>query len=1019
MKSKLTWILTPLLALLISFSYGQEKTISGNVTDQDGLPLPGVAVLVVGTTNGTQTDFDGNYTINANVGQVLRFSYLGQKTVDRTVSSANTINVQMEEDAEALEEVVVTGYTSQRRSDITGSIVKVDSEKLSQVITPSIDQALQGNVSGLSLVSTSGTPGSTSNIRIRGISSITAGNEPLYVIDGVPVGNDNAGALTAFSSLSPLAGLDNNNIESMTVLKDASATAQYGARGSNGVILITTKSGKQGKTVFEVNSSYGFQRNAVEGAVPLTAANRMELTAEAYFNDGFFTTKQEAVDYLLAGSYADWNAAGRPEARWDRALRNNAAPVQQHGVSATGGGEGHTFFVSLGYMDQEATVKGPSFERISGSVNFAKDLTPNLKFSTNNSASYSTQNAFLETSAYFESPRSATYFLSPLRLPYNEDGSVNLFGGSLPNPLYLLDNNISENRLMRIVSNNSLTWNLTDALTFGSTFNVDFQGYNFRNYSNRTYGYGAPNSGDAEQYLRNNVFYVFQNYLDYRLQLSEDHRFDFKLLQEYQSNRRYFLGGSGQSFAGDNLYFLNNVGTPSSVSSSFYDWYVGAYLGLAKYSAFDGKYVVDLSYRREGNSRFSKAERWGNFWSVGGAWNIHKEDFLSGSDIVDNLKLRGSYGVTGNANIDLNQYQTLFYFDEDYGGEGAQYVNTFGNEDLTWETSQTLDVGVDFGLFNNIMSGSFAYFQRTSKDLLLEVPLSQTTGFTSQYQNIGELTNKGVEVDLNFNIVNTEDVQFSLGGNFATVKNEVTKLPLDPNGVERTVTTTLTRIESGHPVREWYMPTWAGVNPETGLEEWFVNGVDGETTSNFNAAEAVFQGGSAVPTFTAGLNLNFRYKNIFLNASGYYAAGHKIYEGWHLYLNQSNGYPILAFNGYTSLLDRWQQPGDIARNGKFTSSAPPWQQHTKYLYDGDYIRLRSLTVGFDLPNSAAEKIGFNKMSFFIRGNNLLTWVKDDNMIFDPEVDVDSKLGDNDITPGQSGLEAPPAGSISLGINLNF
>ncbi|UWX54363.1 TonB-dependent receptor [Maribacter litopenaei] len=390
---------------------------------------------------------------------------------------------------------------------------------------------------------------------------------------------------------------------------------------------------------------------------------------------------------------------------------------------------------------------------------------------------------------------------------------------------------------------------------------------------------------------------------------------------------------------------------------------------------------------------------------------------MAGSNVVNNLKLRGSYGVTGNANIGLNLYQSLFAFNADYGGEGAQFVDTFGNQDLSWETSHTLDVGVDFALFNNVVSGSAAYFNRTSKDLLLDVPLSQTTGFSSQYQNIGELTNKGVEVDLNFNIVDTEDVQFSLGGNFATVENEVTELPLDPNGVERTVTTTTTRIETGHPVREWYMPTWAGVNPDTGAEEWYINGVDGETTTDFNEAEAVFQGGNAVPTFTAGLNLNFKYKNFFINANGYYAGGHKIYEGWHLYLNQSNAYPILAFNGYTSLLDRWQQPGDVARYGAFTTGATPWQRHSKYLYEGDFMRLRALTVGFDLPRSATDRIGINSMRFFVRGNNLLTWVKDDNLLHDPEVDVDSQGGD--VTPGETGLETPPARTIAVGVNLSF
>ena len=995
----------------------QEKNVSGTVTDQEGLPLPGVSIIVVGTSVGTQTDFDGNYSIMASVGGTLRFSYIGQKTVERKVGASSVINVSMEEDAQALEEVVVTGYTSQKRSDITGSIVKVESETLGEIIAPSFDQALQGNVSGLTVSSTSGTPGSVANIRIRGISSITAGNEPLYVIDGVPVNNGNVGTSSAYSSLSALAGLDQNNIASVTVLKDASSTAQYGARGSNGVILITTKGGKAGKTVFSINSSYGFQNDATRGPVPLTAAQRLELGAEALFNDGVFTTKDEARDYLLTDDYAEWDANGRPEAHWDRVVTNRDAIIQQHSFSASGGGEGHTFFASLGYMQQEATVIGSAFERISGSLNFSKDLTKNVTFSSNNQASHMLQNAFLETSAYFESPRSVKYFLSPLVTPYDQEGNINLFGGSLPNPLYLVENNVSDNRLTRIVTNNGVTWDFAKGFTFGSTFNVDMQLYNFRTYSNPIYGYGAATSGDASQYDRTNVFYVFQNYFDYALELGESHRFNFKLLQEYQSNRRYFVGGDGQNFADEGLQNLDNLGTPTGISSSFSDWYVGAYLGTMNYSAFDSRYVLDFSFRREGNSRFSKDNRWGNFWSVGAAWNLNKENFLADSKIIDILKLRGSYGVTGNAQISLNQYQSLFGYSADYGGEGAQYVDTFGNKDLSWETSNTLDAGMDFGLFNNFVSGSFSYFNRDSKDLLLDVPLSRTTGFSSQVQNIGALNNRGFEIDINFNLVNKKDVHLSIGGNLSKVKNEITSLPEDPNGEERTITTVRTRIESGHPAYAWYMPTWAGVNTETGEEEWYINGVDGDKTTNFNEAEAVFQGGNAVPTTTAGLNLNFEFKGFFLNATGYYAGGHKIYEGWHRYLNEPNGYTLFSFNGYTSLLDRWQEPGDVARNGKVTSSGNPWQRHSKYLYDADFMRLRSITMGYDVPSKALENIGLTKLRFFVRGNNLLTWVKDDHLLFDPEVDIDSQNGTVD--PGETGLETPPARSISLGVNINF
>ncbi len=1010
MKTKFSGILTLLLAFVVQLTFAQSKTVSGTVSDQSGMPLPGVNILVKNTSNGTQTDFDGKYSITANAGDVLVFTYVGLKTVEQTIGSSNTINVSMEEDASVLEEVVVVGYSSFKKSELTGSTVKLGNEKLTDVtVAPSVDQALQGKVAGLTVSSNSGTPGSTSQIRIRGISSITAGNEPLYVIDGVPMSNGNINTSGATSFFSNLAAFDSNNVESITVLKDASATAQYGARGSNGVILITTKSGKAGKTTFSFSSNYGFQNDAVDGPEPLTAAHRLELASEAYFNDGFFASKADAETFLLGGgAFAAWDAAGRPEGNWKEVIKNKDAIVENYSLSATGGNENSSFYTQLGYTSQEGTVIGSSFERINGAINFSTKLTDNIKLTSNNQGAYTYQDAFLERSAYFEGARSAPFFLSPLNQPYNDDGTFNEFGGSLPNPLYITKYNINDQTLARIVSDNQLNWDLGNGLSFASKFNVNYQVYNSRTYSNRNYGYGAATSGDAGQYTRNTVDYTFQNSLNYSFDLGENHSFDAMVLQEYSSNRRYFLGGYGENFADDGLFNLSSTGNPISIASNYTDFYLGAYLGTLHYSGFDGKYVLDLNYRYEGNSRFHPDERWGSFWSVGGAWNLHKENFIADVSWINSLKFRASYGVTGNANIGLNQYQSLFSYGVDYNGQGAQVVNTFGNNKLTWEKSNTLDLGIDFGIIDGAISGSFSYFNRESTDLLLNVPLSQTTGFTSQVQNIGALTNKGIEIELNANLVRSEDFNLSIGGNIGTVQNEVTKLPLDPNGIERTITTTTSRIETGHPVRGWYMPTWAGVNPTTGLEEYYINGVDGATTTDFNQADAVWQGDNAVPTLTAGLNLHVDYKGFFLDANGYYAGGHKIYEGWHRYTNQTNAYPIFAFQGLQSLLDRWQQPGDIARNGKFTSSFTPWQRHSKYLYDGEFMRLRTLTVGYDFKDKL-ESIGLTSARVYLRGNNLLTWVKDDNLKYDPEVD----LG------GQTGLETPPIKSISFGLTLNF
>jgi TonB-linked SusC/RagA family outer membrane protein len=999
--------------MLIAFSGWAQKTVAGTVLDDGGLPLPGATVIEKGTSNGVSTDFDGNFSIEVAEDAVLEISFIGYSTAEIS-ASADDFNITLSADNE-LEEVIITGYTSQRRSEVTGAVTQLDSEDLTQLTVPTVDQALQGQVAGLTITQNSGTPGSTSQIRIRGISSITAGNEPLYVIDGVPVVNGNVSNSSASSFMSALSAIDANNIASISVLKDAASTAQYGARGANGVILITTKGGKSGEAKFNISSYYGVQNDAIYGPEMLTAQQRFELYSEGLFNDnpGTFSSISDAGDYILAnvGSYTTWDANGRPDSNWADAITNDNAPIQEHNFSASGGDEKSTFYASLGYMKQEATVIGSSFDRISGALNITRKLNDKLTFSSNNSVGVTEQEGILERSAYFEGPRTAKFFGNPLLQVLNEDGTPNQYGGGVPNPLYITSENINDTKFTRIVTNNSLSYDIMEGLTFGTRLNVDYLIYDRKSYSNTIYGYSVPNGGELSDAHRNQVTYVVQNYLDYNWELNDDHSFDFKLLQEYQTNRSTYLSADGESFPDAGLFYLDNAGSPVGVSSSYSDWYVGAYLASVHYVGFSGKYVGDLTYRREGNSRFGPDNRWGDFYSIGAAWNLHKEDFLADSDIFDNLKLRASYGKSGNANISINQYQALLAYDADYAGQGAVYTSTFGNSNLSWETNYSYDVAVDFGMFDGKLAGSLGYYSRDSEDLLLDVPLSLTTGFDSQTANIGSVKNSGIEFEFNYNVISSEDFNFSIGGNFATTENEITKLAKDPNGDTIKLQTSRTLIDEGQPIYAWFLPTWAGVNPQTGAEEWYVNGVDGATTTVFNEAEQVLQGGSALPTFTAGLNIHLDYKGFFLDANGFYAGGHKVYEGWHRYLNESAvGFSVGPYQGYSSLLtDAWRQPGDVTRNGQITAGTVPWQRHSKFLYDGDWARLRTLTFGFNFDKSTLAGTGLDGLRLYVRGNNLLTWKKSDFQKWDPEVD----LG------GETGLETPPTQSFIVGLNLKF
>lgn len=1002
-------------------SFAQTQTISGRVVSaEDKEPVPGVSVSVKGTTLGTVTDISGAYEIIVPQGaETLVFSFVGMLTTEKNISGT-VVDLVMQPDFVGVDEILVMGYARHGRSEVTGSAVQIQGGDLADMPVVSIDQALQGRVAGVAVSSASGTPGSVQSIRVRGVSSITAGNQPLYVIDGVPMVNTDVSTATAGSSLSSLASLNSNDIESITVLKDASATAAYGARGANGVIVIATKSGRSGKAAINFNASYGFSNDAVKGPGVLTGAQREMLFYEAIYNtygktEGFAPSGAqefyEANPAAFGTDYVQWNAAGRPETYWPDIITNKNAPMQEYDLSASGGGEGYNYYTSIAYFDQEATVIGSEFQRISGALNLGIDIRKNLRFSARNNASHSYQDGLLENSAYFSAPRAVKYFMPSIDQPYNTDGSINYDKTSLPNPLWIAQEDIDDSKLTRILSNNSLEWKTPlENLSFTSRVTIDYHVYNYKRYRNPVRGDGGGETkGYGWQANRNRANYVFQNFADYSIQLNGGHGLDFKVLQEFQKNRLYYLEADADNFSSVGLTNLNSAGNPTTANSWFTDWALASYLGMVHYS-FEGKYIADATYRREGSSLFSSDNRWGDFWSLGAAWNMHRENFMQTAEaVVSNLKIRASYGVTGNSNITLNQYQGLLNYDADYAGEGASYPGTSGNEDLSWETAHTLDVGLGFGLFENRVFGSLAYYRRESRNLLLDVPLSLTTGFTQQTRNIGRMENKGFELEINFDIIRSKDLNIGLGGNLATNQNEVLELAKDVNGDEINITSTTTRVESKHPVYEWYMPAWAGVDPHTGNELWYVDGERTETTENFNSAKQVWQGASAIPIVIAGMSLHFDYKGFFLDANAYYAGGHKVYEEWNRYTNATDVFSVAYYQGVDALLDRWQKPGDQTRFGKFEYTSRPWRSHSKFLYDGDYLRLKDLALGYDFGHKITESVNVGGIRVFVRGINIYTWVKDENLKYDPEVGTD----------GMTNMSTPPAKSFVFGVNLKF
>ncbi|MBS3776848.1 MAG: TonB-dependent receptor [Bacteroidales bacterium] len=1013
---KLIFLLT--FVLFAGLTASAQMQISGTVTNAEtGEPVPGVSVVVEGqTTIGTSTDMGGNYSLQVpSDAETLVFSFVGMQRVEADIDGRSTINIEMQPTVEEMEEVIVLGYTSRGKNQITGSSVQVQGDELEEVPVESVDQSLQGKIAGVNVRTNSGTPGAVQDIRIRGRSSLTAGNEPLFVIDGVPVTSGDVSNTSAYTSFNKLASLSSEDIASVTVLKDASATSAYGARGSNGVIVIETKEGESGDVQFDLKTTYGFRDKAVPGYDPLSGEERFTLYKEAIHNsfdipedEAFQTAKDWGLSQ--AGAYQTWIDNGRPNIDWEETLMNKNAPMLKTNLSARGGTDVSSFYASLGYNQYEATVIGADFERFSGLLNYTRDLRDNIIFNSKLHISNSRQNPVIEQSAYFANPHASKYFMPNIFKPYNEEGDPNItMPAVMFNPIYLAKHDVNYHDMTNARGFLSLDWDIIENLTFETKLSGDYNILNAFGYGNRNYGDVRDQNGNVSDELERSLNYVVQNSLNYEFTLQQSHNFDVTVLQEFQKNKSRYLGGYGENFPADGLIYLDNAPASQEAYGNFYDWINLSYLGMVNYN-YQGRYIVDLTYRKEGSSRFAEGNRFGDFWAVGGAWNLSQENFMSGMDFISNLRFRGSYGTSGSSEIGLNNYQALLSYDEKYDEQGAPYPSQVGNKSLSWEKNENYDVGIDFGFFDGAISGSFAYFKKQTYDLLQDVPLSFTTGFNEYTRNVGIMVNKGMEVELNLDIVRSQDFNINVGGHFSTVDNEVTQLAKDPEGEDIVIQNYAKKNEVGRPAWAWYIRKWAGVDPETGEAQWYKNGKDGELTTEYYQAEKAYQGGSALPTYSGGFSTHIDFKGIFLNANVMFSGGNKILERWQEYYFNSGFYPVALFQGVDGLMRRWQEPGDETDVPKqLYANDLSAEASSRFLHEGDFVRLKGLTLGYNLPENIASNVGMNGIRIYARATNYFTWVKDDNLKYDPEVRAN----------GYTRLTTPPTKSIVLGLNLNF
>ncbi|MDA8588965.1 SusC/RagA family TonB-linked outer membrane protein [Flavobacteriaceae bacterium] len=1007
---KLSFLMTLSMMLVSFWGFSQQLTITGNVADDNSLALPGATVLVEGTSNGVTTDFDGNYSIVANVGDVLVFSYVGFDTQTVTVGRDTKINILLNSSNE-LEEVVVTGITTRNLKRSTSSTVVVDAAQIEGVAMTSPDAALQGRVAGLRVVSQSGTPGSPTSIRIRGEGSITGNNSPIFVIDGVPVVNGSYSPL--LTDLGVLSMINPNDIENITVLKDASATAPYGARGSNGVIVITTKSGSAGEVKYQVSSSYGFQNYAMDERPMLTGNQRLELAAEMIMNDYGWSRERATNNILGRAGYRTWDAGGRVDGDWENAVKVKDAPDAVYNFSASGGNATENFRLSIGHRKTMGTSIGLDYENISGSFNYRKKAGK-LEINTSTRISNSIQLGQLESSAYFGAPQMTRIFMPAVFQPFNADGTPNInLETSIFNTVYVAQNNINKLDGTRALTNNSLTYTFNENLKFTTRYSIDYNMTNTHQFNNKTHGDGRSDNGYAYQSNRRNFTWAFSNQLKWDKTFNDVHYISALAQMSFQKNKYDSLSASGENVAADGLYYVGSFNTNETGYGFFSDWKELGYLGILNYS-YDDKYIVDLSYRYDGSSRFAADYRFGSFWSAAVAWNLSEEDFLADSDIINSLKLRGSIGETGSNGVGLNSYQSLFGYGGSYDDNGAVAPSSFGNAILTWEKQTLYDIGLEYSILDNRVSGSIVAFNRETSDLLQSVPLSRTTGHTSQSKNIGEVRNKGFEFEFSADVIKADNFTWNIYSNYATLDNEVTSLAKDAAGNDINIDGGTQRTRVGEELRGWYMRQWAGVNSQDGTPMWYQGGenFDESIASSWNSAEQT-KVGNRLPTYTGGLGTRVTWGGFFADANFYFSGGNKVYESWASYNQQTGQRSLLSYNGSQKLLERWQQPGDVTDVPKMrwssSSTLTGSATSTRFLYDGDYVRLRDLVIGYNVSQKATDRLGFDSIQLNVKGTNLWTWVKDDDLSFDPEVSFG----------GGWNIYTPIIKSISVGLNLKF
>ena len=988
----------------------RKKRVTGVVKDVMGEPLIGANVVEKGrSTNGGITDFNGKFTLEVDESASLVVSYIGYLAQDIPTKGKGDFHIILKEDTNTLDEVVVTGYGDFKKATYTGSASVLTTEKLEALPVVSVGQMIESNIPGISVVAgTSSQPGAKTTLRVRGVASMNASTEPLYVLDGVPIPSYDLSNFTSMSEAGGMGFIETLNpadIESITVLKDAASASLYGAKGANGVVLITTKKGKEGKLRVNMAAKYGITDFAYTYRPLMGGEERRKLIHEGLVNFQLDKGVSEQAAQQYADANIDQYAKRLPQgySDWESALFKTGYQ-QDYNLSASAGNQNSSFIGSLGYTKQTGVSLNSEMERFTGRVD-ASNKYKKVEFGMNASLSW-TKNVHLPEGKFYGSAIYASKVnLTPSTPIYNEDGTYasGYRENNGYNPILEAEVNDYYARTVRAMGTAKIAYNVWDNLKVSSVFTVDYsltKDFFFQSPDGRD---GATYQGRGRMQMTARIRYTSQNNLTYSKTFGK-HSVSAVTAFEVMKYDYEDLYAAKKTYGQDINTSLGNAADPIDADQKLQEDALMSYVASVNYS-YDDKYYASFSFRRDGSSRLSPDTRWGNFWSLSASWRLSQERFMQPlKSVLSDLKLRASYGVNGNLPSSYYGYQSTYTTGAFYSGKPSPWESTLGNEELTWEKNYALNLGLDIGLFSRV-NVSLDWYTRTTKDLLMSKQLNSISGFSSLLTNVGQMRNTGVELEVRSNNIKTKDFSWTTAFNLSHNKNKILKLADLPWFVDGRYVR-----KEGYPFNTIYLREYAGVDPETGSALYYDNQQD--ENGNYTKNKVTDPGQASpiplkdiTPTISGGFMNTFNYKFIDLSFNLSYSFGGYSYDNAS-YILQDDGYSVIS-NKSTEQRRRWQKPGDITDVPRFVYGNKKGGNYnsSRAIHSTDHIRLKSLILGLNAPKAWLQKLGIGNARIYFSGTNLLTWAAYDQ--YDPEMS------------GVVGFYTPPLKTYAFGLELKF